>query len=49
MELVTTLKSRSEWFVVIFLWNSFAEGNVPARITQAGEIDSKTIAERFES
>jgi len=27
----------------------FAEGNIPARITQAGEIDSKTIAERFES
>jgi len=43
------LKRLRDGFVVIFFCNSFAEGNIPARITQAGEIDSKTIAERFES
>ena len=27
----------------------FCKGNIPARITQAGEIDLKSISERFES
>ena len=35
--------------VMCTVWYSFAEGNLPARITQAHDIDSKVISERFES
>ena len=34
---------------VLWVTCSFAKGNMPAWITQAYDIDSKTIAERFES
>jgi len=37
------------YLYVLRVTRIFAEGNVPARITQAYDIDSKTIAERFES